>query len=188
MLYNNGYVIKDLIDNEDLSLSSDVYRGIENYHSWPLETQKDSVSLDLTKQLEKHFDENDYVEILKDVNLLKKYVKHCKELGIDVVIFKIMTANNSLVTNVDLKEIEVLGYDCIVGGSVSYLTEVFCDELEKFELFNKTKKKVNSNGLLNSYDEAEVFIKEREKLIEQGLNLEAYWKAVPARLSIVTLD
>lgn len=177
-----------LIDNEDLSLGNSIYRGIENYHNWPLETQKDNISLDLTKQLEKHFDENDYVEILKDINLLKKYVKHCKELGVNIVIFKVMTANNSLVADEDLKEIEVLGYDCLAGDSVSYLAEIFCDGDIYIELYEQTKKKVNSNGLLNSYDEAEAFIKAREKLIDQGLNLEAYWKAVPARLSIVTLD
>ena len=38
-----------------------------------------------------------------------------------------------------------------------------------------------------SDEEVEEFIKERKKLLEQGMNFEDYWEAVPVRLSLVEI-
>lgn len=187
MLYNNGYVVKDLIDNEELLINHNVYRGLQSYHNWPLSKEIDSISKELTKSLENYFDENNYIEIVRDVKLLRRYVNHCKKLEKRVIILKIMSNDDTFIADEDLNETEVLGYDCMAGDSISYLTEIHTESAAKFELYKSLKTKLNSNGLLNSYEEVEDFIRKRNKLLEQGINLEDYWKPIPVRLSLVTL-
>ena len=75
----------------------------------------------------------------------------------------------------------------MAGDSVSYLADVFTKECNEIALYTDMKIKLNSNGLLNTYEEVEEFIKERKKLLEQGMNFEDYWEAVPVRLSLVEI-
>jgi hypothetical protein len=194
MLYNNGYIVKDLIDNENLSIKHDVYRGLESYHNWPLEKEKDTISKELTKLAEISFEENNYNEIMTDVELLREYVNHCEKLRIKAIIMKIMSRKNDFVASEQLKETEILGYDCMAGDSVSYLAEIhveFSDELEPYKSIKKSyngfRGKSNSNGLLNTYDEVINFIEKRNKLLKQGINLEDYWEPIPVRLSLVVV-
>lgn len=79
MLYHNGYVVKDLIENEDLLINHSAYRGVQSYHNWPLAREQDPVSKELTREVDHEFEKNGYVEILGDTELLKKYVAHCKK-------------------------------------------------------------------------------------------------------------
>ena len=124
MLYNNGYVVKDLIENEDLLINHSAYRGVQSYHNWPLAREQDPVSKELTREIDHDFEKNGYGEILGDTELLKKYVAHCKDLKIEVVVMKIMSASDACTADEDLEEREELGYDCMAGDSVSYLVEV----------------------------------------------------------------
>ena len=191
MLCNNGYIVKDLIDNEDLSINH-AYRGLQSYHNWPLEKEEDTISKELTKSaaslFERHLEKYGYeYEIITDVELLKKYVNHCKNLQLEIIVMKIMSNKNAPVSSNDLKEIEILGYDCMATESESYLAEIYAEDGDEFEPYKSIKGKVNSNGLLNTYEEVEDFIGKRNKLLEQGLNLEDYWEPVPVRLSIVEI-
>lgn len=187
MLYNNGYIIKDLIDNEDLLINHSVYKGIQSYHNWPLAKETDSVSKELTKAINNYFDENNYIEIMIDTELLKRYLIHCEKLNINVFIMKVMSSKNIFTADKDLDEKEELGYDCMAGDSISYLTEVFAEDGNGLEEYKRFKDKLNSNGLLSSYEEVEDFIRVRNKLLEQGVNLENYWEPVPVKLSIVAI-
>ena len=38
---------------------------------------------------------------------------------------------------------------------------------------------------INSYEEVENFIQIRNELLQQGLNLEDYWEAIPVKLSLI---
>lgn len=187
MLFNNGYIVKDLIDNEDLLINHSVYKGIQSYHNWPLARENESVSKELTKAINNYFDGNDHIEIMTDTELLKRYFMHCKKLNMDVFIMKVMSSNNTLTADKDLDEIEELGYDCMAGDSISYLTEVLAEDGNGLEEYKRFKDKLNSNGLLSSYEEVEDFIRARNKLLEQGVNLENYWEPVPVKLSIVAI-
>lgn len=187
MLYNNGYIVKDLIDNEDLLINHSAYKGIQSYHNWPLAREADSVSKELTKEVNNYFDGNDYIEIIRDTKLIKRYLTHCNKLNMDVIIMKVMSSKNTFTADEDLDEVEELGYDCMAGDSISYLTEVLAEDSNGLEVYKRFKDKLNSNGLLSSYEEVEDFIKERNKLLEQGINLENYWEPVPVKLSIVVI-
>ncbi len=187
MLYHNGYVVKDLIENEDLLINHSAYRGVQSYHNWPLAREQDPVSKELTREVDHEFEKNGYVEILGDTELLKKYVAHCKDLKIEVVVMKIMSASDARMADEDLEEREELGYDCMAGDSVSYLVEVLSEDPDTPESYKKIKGRLNANGLLRRYEEVEDFIRERNKLLEQGVNLEDYWEPVPVRLSLVAV-
>lgn len=186
MLYNNGYIVKDLIDNEDLLIDHKVYKGIQSYHNWPLARETDSVSKELTKEVNNYFDGSNYIEIMRDTKLLNRYLMHCKKLNIDVFIMKVMSSKNTFMADKDLDETEELGFDCMAGDSISYLTEVLAED-NGLEVYKRFKDKLNSNGLLSSYKDVEDFIRARNKLLEQGVNLENYWEPVPVKLSIVVI-
>ena len=185
MFYTNGYIVKDTAVNKDF-FNHPEYKGLESHNNWPLSNMNDHESKDLTNIIDDHFTKNNYIEIISNTNLLKKYVDHCKKLGIEIIILKIMTQKRSVIADKDLADIEVLGYDCIAGDSVSYLAEIFNNDNE-IALYKNTISKINSNGLLNTYKEATHFIAERNKLVKQGINIEDYWDAFPAKLSIVQI-
>lgn len=183
MLYNNGYIVKDLVCNGELFLTDNFYRGIASYHNWPLEKEEDNDSKELTKLIEMAFEKNNFIEILNDVELLRKYVNHCKKRNIDIIVMKVMSQKKFSIALDDLEDTEILGYDCMAGDNVSYLIEVFEDD--NIQSFDNIKKLLNQNGLLNSYEEVENFIQIRNELLQQGLNLEDYWEALPVKLSLI---
>ena len=75
----------------------------------------------------------------------------------------------------------------MAGDNVSYLTEVFTKDSDRFDVYKRFKDKLNLNGLLSTYEEVEEFIKGRNKLLQQGINLEDYWTPIPVKLSLVTI-
>lgn len=117
---------------------------------------------------------------------MKINLMHCKKLNIDVFIMKVMSSKNTFMADKDLDETEELGFDCMAGDSISYLTEVLAED-NGLEVYKRFKDKLNSNGLLSSYKDVEDFIRARNKLLEQGVNLENYWEPVPVKLSIVVI-
>lgn len=188
MLYNNGYVIKDLVDNEELGVPHSVYRGLQSFHSWPLDQKSDHISKKLTNAVMDYFEENNnYIEIMQDTRLLTDYVEHCRRLDIKIIILKIMSERNQLIAEKDLHEIEFLGYDCMATYDVSYLTEIHIKDGETLEEYESMRPKLNANGLLNTYEEVEEFIRKRNSLLQRGINLEDYWTPFPVRLSLVEL-
>ena len=138
---------------------------------------------ELTKLIEMAFEKNNFIEILNDVELLRKYVNHCKKRNIDIIVMKVMSQKKFSIALDDLEDTEILGYDCMAGDNVSYLIEVFEDD--NIQSFDNIKKLLNQNGLLNSYEEVENFIQIRNELLQQGLNLEDYWEAIPVKLSLI---
>ena len=156
---------------------------VRSYHNWPLEKEEDNDSKELTKLIEMAFEKNNFIEILNDVELLRKYVNHCKKRNIDIIVMKVMSQKKFSIALDDLEDTEILGYDCMAGDNVSYLIEVFEDD--NIQSFDNIKKLLNQNGLLNSYEEVENFIQIRNELLQQGLNLEDYWEAIPVKLSLI---
>lgn len=189
MLYNNGYIIKDLIDNEDLEILHSDYRGLQSFHSWPLNKEKDDISKKLTSAVMDYFEKrNKFVEILQGTKLLTDYADHCQELGIKIIIMKIMSERGKLLAEKDLRETEFLGYDCMAACDVSYLAEIHMKEGGIFEEYENMRAKLNKNGLFDNFEDVEEFIEKRNSLLKRGVNLEDYWSPVPVRLSLVELS
>lgn len=81
MFYTNGYIVKEPTVNREFAACHTEYRGLESYRNWPLSDREDAESKRLTTLLEQHFDQNSYVEIIADANLLQDYVNHCENRG-----------------------------------------------------------------------------------------------------------
>ena len=145
MLYNNGYIVKDLVCNGELFLTDNFYRGIASYHNWPLEKEEDNDSKELTKLIEMAFEKNNFIEILNDVELLRKYVNHCKKRNIDIIVMKVMSQKKFSIALDDLEDTEILGYDCMAGDNVSYLIEVFEDD--NIQSFDNIKKYMDEDDI-----------------------------------------
>ena len=83
-------------------ISYDVYKGFQSCRNWPLEKMEDLFSKKLTKAatelFEEHLEKYGYeYEIITDIELLKEYVSHCKELQLEIVVMKVMSCKkNSL--------------------------------------------------------------------------------------------
>ena len=163
------------------TLTHSIFRHICDSHniSYTKHVGIDSIFKKYVQFLEK----NNFIEILNDVELLRKYVNHCKKRNIDIIVMKVMSQKKFSIALDDLEDTEILGYDCMAGDNVSYLIEVFEDD--NIQSFDNIKKLLNQNGLLNSYEEVENFIQIRNELLQQGLNLEDYWEAIPVKLSLI---
>lgn len=191
-LFINGFLVKSLYDDTNkmyppLNMS---YRGIGRFISWPLEEHGDDVSKALGSEAwDKWFAFHNVFEIVPEKEYLHRYVKHCKELGIETMILMVETPLNTQIAHDSLSIVECLGFDLIDSIHFSYLT-MDTDYLEdECAIFQKTVSRFNSNGLCNSINDIYEHIDMRNNLLSQGVNLEhGDWGPFPARLSIVKLD
>ena len=183
-LFNNGYVVQSL--HSEPLVSSREYRGIENYTSWPLEEFDDAISRDLTNEAwEKWFSFYDTFELVPDKSYLERYIRQCNKLKLNVMVIQIETPFRSKVTPDYLKAKEVLGYDCITGVRLSYLT-LESAYFQKY--FNRAFNRLNKNGLLSNVDDFEEFLETYNDLLMKGENLENSGDPCLALLSIVELS
>ena len=191
-LFINGFLVKSLYDDTNkmyppLNMS---YRGIGRFISWPLEDHVDNISKDLGREAwDKWFAYHNVFEIVPEKEYLHRYVKHCKEVGIETMILMIETPINIQIAYDSLSIVECLGFDLIDSVHFSYLA-MDTDYLEdECAIFKKTVSRLNSNGLCNSINDIYEHIDMRNNLLSNGINLEhSDWGPFPARLSIVKLD
>lgn len=183
-LYNCGYIVQRS-DNEHNFASNSIYKGVEHFQSWPLKRMDDKISIELEGEAwNKWFSYTNSIETVPDKDFLLRYVSHCNRNNISTTVIKVEILESSFIRSDELRVIEVLGFDCIVGSSLSYLnlTE---ESLKKY--FYKTYLKLNKNGLCKNVDDIHEFLREYNNLLNQGINLESYGNPFPARLSRVEL-
>ena len=184
-LFNNGYVVKGLFDNE-YSSSLPHYRGVEKFVSWPLDDYDDFLSKKLQDEAwDKWFGYQNVLELVPERDYLQRYINHCKELDIDTTIIQIETPNNNQLAVEQLKIVDVLGFEYIAGVQYSYM-HLKPKYME--EKFSETVRKLNTNILCNTLDDIYEFIGKYNQLLRCGENLECLDNPVPAYLSIVKLD
>ncbi len=183
-LFNNGYVVKGIIKNQWTSFVQD-FRGIDEFVSWPLDDFDDEVSKNLRNEAwDRWFGFPDVLEVVPERDYLNRYVDHCIAMGVGPLIFQIETPNRAQTTEEHLDVLEVLGFDCILGVSISYLNL----EPKYFaERFGELYQKLNKNRLFNTIEETDAFLNIYNRLLENGENLEHGPNPIPARLSIVKL-
>jgi hypothetical protein len=191
-IFANGFLVKSLCDdpNKMYPPLNKSYRGMGRFISWPLEEYDDDISKALGSEAwDKWFSYHNVFEIVPEKEYLHRYVKHCKELGIETMVLMVETPLNNQVAHDSLSIVECLGFDLIGGVHFSYLT-MDTDYLEdECSVFQKTVSRFNSNGLCDSIDDVYEHISMRNNLLSQGVNLEhSDWGPFPARLSIVKLD
>ena len=165
-LYKNGFIIAEMKQSENCI-----------YNAWPLEgIEDDSTAQSLTEEAdEKWFTKYDMLEIIPDLEYIKKYKKCCDKLNIDTKVLLIETPYQFPIINENIEIEEILGYDCIGTVGYSYLHQ---ESNERNILLNK-------NGLIDKYEDVLKFIEHRKKDIESGLNIENFWEEIPIKISIV---
>lgn len=190
-LFNNGYIVKGLFyaPHRMYAPKNDKYRGVGYFTSWPLDYYDDELSKKFEEEaVDRWFGYHDMIETVPELDYLKKYIFHCKTLGIRTQILMIGSPKDNPLAKDSLKVIEHLGFDCICSVHYSYLTMDIDYYDEKLAYFKITADKLNANGLCNSIDDIYKHIEIRNHLLELGKTLELDDGAFPARLSIVTLD
>lgn len=168
-MIKNGYLI--IQDHADLFDNGHVFKGATERSVWPLHDFNNSNAIKLTKEAdEKWFSfKNCYLEIIPDVNYIKRYIVECDNLNIKVSVFnvKIIDSNTDEVD-------ECFGYDCLGNIYYSYLYEDNIIGNIKYQGITK-EIMLNDNGLFANYNDALKYKKIREQLIQNGINLEDYW-------------
>lgn len=100
ILYKNGFIIAEM-------------KQIENsiYNAWPLqEIENDSKAQSLTEEADdKWFTKYDMLEIVSNLEYIKKYKEYCDKLNIDTKILLIESPNEYPNTDENVEIEEVLG-------------------------------------------------------------------------------
>lgn len=176
-LTKNGFVVAEFDTDSGL------------YKSWPLSSlYQDKDAMSLTDEIDEElFSKYDMQHIVIDEGYIKRYLEYCEKISLNicVLLFETPLAAPSIGVDVDVEIIETLGFDCIGTVYYSYLQE----ELTLFasELAEKNTKP-NKNGLFDELSDVQTFISLRRHAISEGLNLEDYWKEIPAKISIVKVS
>lgn len=172
-LYKTGFIVAEM-------------KKCENwiYNAWPLKDLiNDREAISITQEAEdKWFTKYDMLEIIPDLEYIKKYKECCDNLKIDTKILLIESPYEYINVNKEIEINEVLGYDCLGTINYSYLYTDF--KYYENELKSKNVK-LNKVGLFNKYEDVLNFIELRRKDINSGLNIENYWKEIPIKISIV---
>jgi len=151
------------------------------YNAWPLQDiLNDTKAQSLTKEAEqKWFTKYDMLEIIPDLEYIKKYKEYCDQININTKILLIETPMQFPITDKTIKIEEILGYDCIGTINYSYLYIDFKN--------NEKYIKLNKNKLFDKYEDALKFIELRKNEIKTGKNIENYWKIIPIKISSIII-
>lgn len=174
-LYKTGFIVAEMKQSENWIING-----------WPLQNLiNDKEAKSITQEAEdKWFTKYDMLEIIPDLEYIKKYKDYCDKLKIDTKILLIESPYEYPNINKDIEIKEVLGYDCLGTVNYSYLYTDF----KGYENELKDKNiELNKTGLLNKYEDVLKFIELRKKDINSGLNIENFWKEIPIRISIVNI-
>ncbi len=159
----NGYII------QKESASRYEYKGIEG-DNWYLNYCSNNAYFEnfYNENIDKSWENSDYVDCCIDESYMRQYIAESMNIGIKFRIMLCSTCKKFPVLN-DIKldkSGEFLGYDYAESGGSYYscvLNDIISKRIKEFE-----KIKLNENGLFNTYEEVEEFVKYRKKLEEKG--------------------
>lgn len=190
----NGFVVKSYDENPIYRCINN-YNGIGKYIAWPLNFQKDSTSIQLTIEAdERWFGYQDVkMWVVPDVDYLKRYTDHCKELDIDIHILQIESFENNVISNFKPEILEVLGFEYI---DTDMDTSCIYSDVFDYEHYSETAKKqlnnffgkLNKNGLANTFNDINTYIDIRKHLMKTGFESEEFFNPFVAKLSRIIFN
>lgn len=155
----NGYIVQK-------RPAISVYKGIEG-DNWYLNycTEDPYFEEFFNANIDKAWENPDYVDCCTDETYVKKYVEESRKNGIDFRILLCATARSfPSIEKIALGRTgEILGYDYAYSGGSYYsciLNDIISKRIEEFKQI-----RINKNGLFDSYEEAEEFGRYRNNLI-----------------------
>ena len=164
-LQDNGYIIQKKIVSD--------YCGVDG-DNWYLNYCSDEMYFEkfYNENIDKAWNDSNYVDCCSNIEYMRCCIEESLKLGIE---FKVLLCSTSkkepILEKNDLGQLgNVLGYDYAYSGGSYYscvLNDIISGRIQEFsEIF------LNENGLFNSYEEAEAFIRFREKVKSMNLNYE----------------
>ncbi len=158
MLYENGVIIQK-VDNNSL-----YYKGVDG-DNWYLNSI-DSFRIYFEENIEKSWCDFEFVDCCADMGYIKQYINKSVELGIQNRILLCETKKE--LPKSDFKKaynVNFIGYDyAYLGGS--YYSCVYNDLVGR-NIAEFSTIKLNKNGLFETFEEVEEFIKQREIVREK---------------------
>ena len=156
-LYENGYIIQ--------RATSSIYQGVDG-DNWFLNYCSDNSYFEefYDKYIDNGLVNSDVVACCTDMEYMWRCVEESKKLGIS---FRVLLCSTNrpepVLSETGLGQAEsVLGFDVAYSGGSYYscvLNDVVSGRIEAFRQLT-----LNENGLFATYEEAEVFLKQREEL------------------------
>ena len=133
-LYKTGFIVAEMKQSENWI-----------YNAWPLQDLiSDREAKLITQEAEdKWFTKYDMLEIVPELEYIKKYKNYCDKLKIDTKILLIESPYEYANINNNIEIEEILGYDCLGTINYSYLYT----EFKNYE--NELKNKKNLRVLKN---------------------------------------
>jgi hypothetical protein len=194
MMYSSGLVIQQIVDskyfkhpgvleewpcNESEFCIDEEYFGISRFMSWPLENEDDDLSKTLTEDTEKLFNRwydaekaKYMLAVIPYIDLCLDYLAACDCKGIKTRVLFCRTDREFSEWIGEIPVGELLGYD--YATSRGFYSTILDDLLP--EPVNKTMDKhkalLNACRLFNSEPEVDAYIKDRQALVETGLEIE----------------
>ena len=155
-LYENGYIFQ--------RKTASVYRGIDG-DNWFLNYCSEN------PYFEKFYDDNiskswtraDFVDCCTEEEYIQQCIRESKKLAVDYRVLLCATCKTEplLGKKIEVKG-DILGFDCAYSGGSYYsciLNDIVSGRIEEFH-----SVQLNNNGLFETYEEAEAFLKSRENL------------------------
>jgi hypothetical protein len=194
---NNGIIIQDT-NRESLNFTHLEYfadEGYKNYRAylglgryylpWPLQLENDTLSKQLTAEIEKWFDidiihnppENDF-DIVPERKICTRYVQHCRSKGIRIRTLFCRSELEKPLWDSPLPKINILGYDYCTG--VPYYSTIPDDLLDPvteyldhslYKELLQCGEKLNSNKLYDNENDIRTYIEKRKEVMESDIQL-----------------
>ena len=194
----NGFVVQGDVVDEWLG-DETIYQGVALRESWPLRWVETPEAQDLTEKVESWFEfwndgSSSYygLWVCPDLVLVQEYCRYCLSLGMTIRVLAYQSYQTSpKIPEKVLPDIErllhFLGYD-YAGASFYYSMlpeEIYEDGLAEQKKF---QAKLNENGLFSSWEDLTEFVRVRNRLIQEGVNLENCYNGVEHAIYLCSLE
>lgn len=157
-LFENGYIFQ--------KASSSIYRGVDG-DNWYLNYCSENPYFQqfYDDEISKNWTRPDFVDCCIEEDYIQQCIKETQKLAIDYRVLLCATCKKEpiLEKTIEAKG-DVLGYDCAYSGGSYYsciLNDIISRRIEEFH-----SVQLNRNGLFETYEEAESFLKFREKVMK----------------------
>ncbi len=110
--------------------------------------------------------ENSYLilEFISNADLYQRYMQKCREMKLRVRVLFVESEYSAEIWNEEHPKTVFLGYEyCPVP-----IDDQVATDLDWYEPFSCYREKLNEHGLFNSYEDAENFVMEYHKAMEDG--------------------
>lgn len=185
----NGVIVQD-VNHFYVCQKVIPYHGIARYSSWPLSNRVDELSKKLTREMEERWfnyysGEEFALAAVPSPEFTRKYLNLCSQLKIKTRILLIETNRKNPRWECSNINTIILGYEYATSQD---LFSALYDDLfgnETVFTLKKYKNMLNHHGLFDNENDLVAYIRDRNKAILEGYNLESHGDFCMFKISII---